>query len=102
MCGTGGNVASSKRNNATLKCGPARRHALATAPLPPVCNYRTVHAVKRWGGVFVNDNFGESPARVRKQLKNWIYEGVEEPVTAYDQSFYVEDFALWERISVER
>ncbi len=84
------------------KCSAKRRHVLATAPLPPVCNYRTVHAVKRWGGVFVNDTFGENTTRrVKRQLQAWINEGIVEPVTSYDSTFYLADVALWERISVE-
>lgn len=78
-----------------------QRRALINKPIT-ICNYRTVHPVKRWGGVFVNDNFGEGLAkRGTGRLAGMTSDnvGLVEPVTQFDSSFHLADFALWERIS---
>lgn len=80
-----------------------QRRALINKPIT-ICNYRTVHPVKRWGGVFVNDNFGEGLRKSVSQRLAGMTGGEEptglvEPVTQFDSSFHLADFALWERIS---
>lgn len=81
-----------------------QRQALIDRPII-LLNHRTIHSVKRWGGVFVNDNFGEGLARraVNQRLAGMTGgDGngltLVEPVTQFDSSFHLADFALWERI----
>ena len=79
-----------------------QRRALIEKPIV-LLNYRIVHPVRRWGGVFVNDNFGEGFKKSRAQRLAGMT-GDEEPtglvdsVTQFDSSFHRLDFALWERI----
>jgi hypothetical protein len=64
-------------------------------------NHRIVHSVKRWGGVYVNDNFGENRKPALQRLAGMTGDeavGLVEPVTQFDSSFHLADFALWERI----
>lgn len=68
-----------------------------------ILNYNIIHPVKRWAGVFVTDNFGENRARPANQRMAGMTSGdtaaaYVEPVTQFDSSFHLADFALWERM----
>ena len=52
-------MAKRKRTGAQPALTAEQRQAIIDAPMRPLCNGRVVHSVKRWAGVFVNDNFGE-------------------------------------------
>lgn len=65
-----------------------------------VCNWRICHAQKRWGGVFVNDNFGES--RKGQALRFKSRNGVEvvevvEP-TMFSTVLTLQDYEALERM----
>ena len=101
MSGTGGSGVS-KRTTLTHE----QRLALIYAPIV-LLNHRTCHSVKRWGGVFVNDNFGEHESK-RRVMRRAFLEGYEtdltaasEPLTGYDKTFHLEDHKMWERVNVK-
>ena len=102
MFGTGGKGVS-KRKTLTHK----QRMALIYTPIV-LLNHRICHSVKRWGGVFVNDNFGEHESKRRhNRRRSPILEydmdltAVSEPLTGYDKTFHLEDHKMWERVSVK-
>ena len=85
-----------------------QRLKLINKPLPIIQNFRTVYPVKRWAGVFVDDYFGEKAGIKRKVNGRLPGMTNTEPeyalmevgvVTKFDESFHMEDYALWERIA---
>ncbi len=85
--------------NRTLS--PRDRVKLLDKPVT-ILNFRVCHALKRWGGVFVHDYFGEGPLSAQRR-RSGGGKGVgtmnSEEVTQFANVLTFEDYAAWERIA---